>query len=98
MSPSATVTATAFMLLVGLLAGCQGGWPPPGSPLFQDGYAAGCDSGYAYAGRDGSDLDYRRGPEYKTNKDYKRGWDQGYKFCFEEEERTPRMVPGGPAI
>lgn len=98
MSPSKRVTTTVFSLLVGLLAACQNGWPPPGSPMFQNGYAAGCDSGYSRAYRDGSELDYRRGPEYETDKDYKRGWDQGFKFCFDEEERTPRMVPGGPAL
>ena len=59
------------------LAACETDWPPPGTPMFQKGWSAGCDSGYADAGRDGEDLSYRRGAEYEQDAAYRAGWHDG---------------------
>ena len=73
--------------------------PPPGqSGDFNEGYVDGCRSGFQDAGRDGYQLAGRRDEKrYATMADYKAGFDQAYKACFEEEKRNPRMMgePGG---
>jgi len=89
------IAATASLLFVaGLLGACGKPWPPPGTPLYQNGWAAGCDSGYTEAGRDGYSRNYRKGAEYGTESDYKQGWDEGYTYCYERERRTPWMMGG----
>ena len=62
--------------------------------MFQKGWSAGCDSGYADAGRDGEDLSYRRGAEYERDEAYRDGWHEGYDYCFEDEQKHPRLIPG----
>lgn len=70
--------------------------PPPGSPAFEEGYLHGCYSGFADAGRDGYQQDYRKDAvRYRREPDYKQGWDQGYAACFEEEKRHPKVLGAG---
>lgn len=70
--------------------------PPPGTPDFQDGYFAGCSSGFADAGRDGYEQGYRKDTHhYATVPDYRQGWDQGQHACFEEEKRHPKIIGAG---
>lgn len=64
----------------------------PGMPrAFQEGYAAGCDSGYTAAGH----------PYYRYNKDltrsradqdYNDGWQAGYDACKSSYESTRRSM------
>ena len=92
---------SCFLGVVGLVCACTTGLvnpqvPPPGSPIFQDGYLNGCTSGFSDAGRDGYETDYFRDDvRYASEGDYRKGWDDGYGACFEEEKRTPKMLPPG---
>lgn len=88
----------SLVLAAGLLGACGNPLPPPGTPLYQSGWGAGCDSGYTDAGRDGYSQNYRKGAEYGTDPEYKRGWDEGYKYCFDREQRMPWMLGGGETI
>ena len=71
-----------IVLAVVALAGCStsSDRAPPGPPEYRQGYAAGCDSGYAaalhpyYRSR-------RDWPMYRGNQLYRTGWDEGYGAC-----------------
>ena len=68
--------------------------PLPGTLAFQDGYLAGCPSGFTDAGRDGYQQDYRKdAARYASEADYRQGWDQGHDACYEEEKRHPKHIP-----
>jgi hypothetical protein len=86
--------AGMLVALVGV-GGCWG-HVPPGSPEFAQGYAEGCDSGYGDAGWEVY-YDHRRldRQAYAERGDYRRGWDEGHKKCYEEEETHPHMSRSG---
>jgi hypothetical protein len=70
--------------------------PPGGSDSFNDGYVDGCRTGFQDAGRDGfQQAGHRDDQRYATVADYKTGFDQAYKACFEEEKRNPKLLSGG---
>ena len=70
--------------------------PPPGTLALQDGYLAGCPSGFTDAGRDGYQQDYRKdAARYASNTEYRQGWDQGHAACYEEEKRHPKIIGAG---
>ena len=85
----------------GLLVACASGLvnpqiPPPGTPAFEEGYVDGCYSGFTDAGRDGYEQAYRKDTvRYAREPDYKKGWDQAYQACFEEEKRHPKVLGAG---
>lgn len=92
-----TAAGIAAVAALVLLAACAGSFPP-GPPAYQAGYSAGCYTGWAEAGREGA------GPyagkemvRYDGEADYKRGWDQAYATCYEDEWRQPEMMGGEPA-
>ncbi|HUC62872.1 MAG TPA: hypothetical protein VMF53_13045 [Alphaproteobacteria bacterium] len=58
--------------------------PPAGSAAFQQGYKAGCATGVADADHSGQRLG-NTDPRYTTDLDYKKGWDQGYFACYDDE-------------
>lgn len=90
-----------LVALAGAAVGCGPGRgnpqiPPPGPPAFQDGYLAGCPSGFTDAGRDGYQQSYRKDlPRYAGEADYRQGWDQGHAACYEEEKRHPKIIGAG---
>lgn len=92
--------AVILVGLAGPVLGCTSGMvnpqiPPPGSLAFQDGYLAGCPSGFTDAGRDGYQQDYRKdAARYAGDTDYRLGWDQGHGACYEEEKRHPKIIGG----
>ncbi len=62
-----------------LLWGCAGGPAPPVnlvgySAAFKQGYVDGCDSTGAFGQR-------REERRYKTDADYRAGWDDGFSAC-----------------
>ena len=87
---------------VALLAACASGLvnpeaPPAGTPAFQDGYLHGCSSGFQDARREGFVTGYYKDPgRYSSEDEYRRGWDEGHRRCYEEEIRHPRMCGPGP--
>ncbi|HLI10592.1 MAG TPA: hypothetical protein VKY65_03240 [Alphaproteobacteria bacterium] len=97
--PRLVCLAGAVACLGATVAACDGRLvnsqiPPPGSSTYQDAYLDGCGSGFSDAGRAGYGQDYRRdAARYRGDADYAKGWNDGYRACFEEEQRTPRMVP-----
>ncbi len=92
--------AVILVGLAGSVLGCTSGMvnpqiPPPGSVAFQDGYLAGCPSGFTDAGRDGYQQAYRKDDvRYAGDADYRQGWDQGHAACYEEEKRHPKIIGG----
>ncbi len=75
--------ATAALVLAGPLWACA----PAGHDL---GWIHGCGSGYGDAGREHYYLEFRRNQDrYLADAEYRKGWDGGYRECFEEEQRTP---------
>ena len=73
--------------------------PPPGPPVYQEGYLDGCASGFAVAPRAGTETDYRRDEaRYANDGDYRRGWENGLNACYEEERRHPKMCGPGPEL
>ena len=69
--------------------------PPPGqSDAFNEGYVDGCRTGFQDAGRDGyQTAGHKDEKRYAAMPDYKSGYDQAYKACFEEEKRNPKLFP-----
>ncbi len=88
------LAALAALAAAGALSACAPAGPPE-SAAYRLGWAVGCDSGYADAGREyynsASLLDRDR---RAADPEYRKGWDTAYKECFDEEQRTPYM--GGP--
>lgn len=81
-----------------LLSACAGSFPPPGPPAYQTGYAAGCYTGWADAGRESAEaFGGKEAARYDGEADYKRGWDEAYATCYEDEWRQPEMMGGEPA-
>lgn len=71
-----------------VLVGCAEPRPPEGPPSFQQGYKAGCDSGYVAGGH----------PYYRFNKDagrydadslYRQGWEDGFRVCKGQYDSIP---------
>jgi len=73
--------------------------PPPGqSPVFNDGYADGCRTGFQDAGRDGYQYSgHKDDTRYLREADYKAGYDQGFNACYEEEKAHPKIKSDGGA-
>lgn len=98
--PRLRLRAVILVGLAGSAAACTPGLvnpqiPPPGSSALQDGYLAGCPSGFTDAGRDGYQQDYRKdAARYAGDADYRQGWDQGHGACYEEEKRHPKIIGG----
>jgi len=93
----ACLRGARFALLGGLLAGCTPfgtpfGPAPEGPVAFRQGYEDGCYSGIADFPDD--NMQWRRKDEalYRSDADYKRGWDQGYKSCYDQESRHPKFI------
>lgn len=67
--------------------------PPPGSAGFRQGYLDGCRSGFADAGRDGYETNYRRDDaRFAADADYRDGWLKGHHACYEEQLREPKTL------
>lgn len=84
------IVAVAVMVV---LSGCATTMRevPQGPPTYQEGYAAGCNSGNVAAGH----------PYYRFTKDiqayasdqlYKQGWDDGFQVCKGKYESVQRMM------
>ncbi len=92
--------AVILVGLAGAAAACTPGLinpqiPPAGSSELQEGYLAGCPSGFTDAGRDGYQQAYRKdAARYAGDADYRQGWDQGHGACYEEEKRHPKIIGG----
>lgn len=83
----------ALVVMCLVLGGCatQMREVPSGPPEYQQGYAAGCNSGNVAAGH----------PYYRFTKDisqyasdqlYKQGWDDGFQVCKGKYESVQRMM------
>ena len=69
--------------------------PADAAPAFKAGYGDGCVSGFADAGREGMQLDWRRDEQrFAADAQYQRGWESGHRACYEEERRNPKMYGG----
>jgi len=94
MSGSRMHAVLAVALVAAGLAGC-GGRSPPGSAEFKRGYIDGCDSGYADANRPGYETVYYKDEKrFETDAEYRKGWIEGQKACYEAEHRFPHMGTG----
>lgn len=70
---------------------------PPGSAGFRAGFINGCAYGRANANTYSHDLPAGRdtnSSRYRTDLEYRTGFDRGNKACYEDERNTPR-VPSG---
>ncbi len=77
----------AAILGAALLWGCE-----PQTPE-EIGNVEGCASGYYDAGNEVFEFSYAKNEGlYATDPEYRKGWDEGYKECYEQEMRTPRMM------
>ena len=78
-----------YFLLLSLLffSACQStqGWLETKPLSFQKGYQAGCDNGDDKA-ENSTIFKTNTTSEYKTNTEYKKGWDEGYKDCYSDTE------------
>ena len=98
-----SLTWIAVFLALAACADIEGLPPRPGAeatPGFRQGFAHGCDSGYADANR----LLYRHRyhkseARYEAEADYRAGWDAGHARCFQLWDTYPRSEPraGSPA-
>jgi len=72
--------------------------PPPDSSIaYVDGYTPGCVSGFTDAGRVGYETSYYKDAvRYRTDSDYKAGWDKGHDACYLEEKLHPRVKGDNP--
>ncbi len=75
--------AILVLALPAALAAC-GSVAPEGSVAFKEGWRYGCYLGYDHAG-----LNWYKGltmnePEYGNQPDWKVGWDEGYRTCFDK--------------
>jgi hypothetical protein len=64
---------------------------PAGPPEYQQGFLAGCDSGYVAAGH----VYYRWNKDvsrYPSDELYKQGWDDGFQTCKGKYESIQRMM------
>jgi hypothetical protein len=90
------------LVLAALVGACQANMvnpqvTPPGSSIaFADGYTPGCLSGFKDANRDGYENSYSKDVErYKTDGEYRAGWDKGHDACYLEEKLRPRIKGEG---
>lgn len=66
--------------------------PPDSSPGFKFGYLYGCREGATDANPSAYHRLYERDDQrYAVDPEYRKGWDQGVKACYEDELRAPRM-------
>ena len=65
-----------IVLAVMLVLAACGGNP------YQAGYVQGCDSGYVDAQR--QDMYAKDENQYRTDADYRAGWDAGYERCYDD--------------
>ena len=90
--------ATAIMGILGACAYVSNpGFPDPArSQDYRLAYMAGCDCGFADAGRDGFQNAYQRDEKrFQSDPEYRNGWQDGYNACFAEQRRTPFSLPAG---
>ena len=84
--------AAIAAIIAPLIAGCAAG--APGSDAYRAGHRDGCVSGYAEAGRAGYHLEYLRDAErFAAEADYRTGWQEAYRACFDDETRMPYLAP-----
>lgn len=80
-----------------ILAGCaNAGRVPQGNAEFQSGYLDGCASG-RYDANSAHALNTGRGSDtmrYRSEADYRAGWDDGHVACYHDEQRHPAMING----
>ena len=57
--------------------------PPPGPPIYQQGFRDGCESGFSGYGASGTKLFYKwkQDPELAANKVYYQIWKDAYAYC-----------------
>lgn len=75
-----------------LVTGCQSTTTrvPPGPPDYQDGWAAGCDSGYVAAGH--PYYQWRKDvARFGADKTYAQGWEDGFRTCKGKYEAIQRL-------
>jgi hypothetical protein len=78
---------TLFLLSLLIFTGCQStqAWLKAKPLSYQKGYEEGCDNGDDRAGNS-TIFKTNNTSSYKTNTEYKKGWDQGYKDCYSDKE------------
>jgi len=89
-----TTLATALVATTSCAAPLVNPTVPPADagPEFKEGYLDGCASGFADAGREGMQQDWRRDERrFAADAEYQRGWQSGHGACYEEERRHPKM-------
>ncbi len=84
----AAVSAVSIIVLFG---GCpsQESYLQKHSPAFAQGYHSGCENGRESA----RNSFIKRTPpkRYFNDPEYKKGWDEGYESCYEDEEFEQQM-------
>ncbi len=91
--PVLVLNFAAILAIIALIvAACAAG--VPGSNAFRAGHRDGCVSGFADAGRAGYHLEYLRDAErFAAGADYRAGWQEAYRACFDDETRMPYIAP-----
>ena len=98
MTGSGKFSGASMIVIAAVLAACAA---PPNAPErasagYSWGYTEGCDSGYTEAFRDGYSLRYGKDEaRFEADPEYRRGWEDGYAYCYEDEWRQPLMLPSG---
>ena len=87
--------AAAAVAVALLIAGCATS-DPSETAEYRYGWVDGCHVGLGDAGAAGyGKYEHKDQAKYRQAGDYRRGWDVGYKECYEEELRRPTMDSGG---
>jgi hypothetical protein len=85
--------AISALLLTGILAGCGSYAPEGSSPQYASAYTNGCLNGYEQGGRPSIIAEPRDNELYATDAEYRQGWEDGFKKCYDRALSIP--VPEG---
>ena len=84
----AACLATRLALLLTLTA-CSAGSDPYGA-----GHGAGCRNGFIDAGGPSNSYAPKNEALYAADAAYRKGWDEGYRACFDRQISTPKTISG----
>jgi len=76
-----------FLLSLLIFTGCQSTqeWLKTKPLSYQNGYKAGCDNGEERASNS-TIFKKNNTSSYKSDSEYRIGWDEGYKDCYSDKE------------
>lgn len=86
-------TRTTFVGALALTAAACAG-AAPGQESYETGRAEGCRSGYHDANWGNPDANFMYRRRDGASEDYERGWEEGYRDCFDRGKKWPVTIFG----